>query len=63
MVTTSLDKVNDYNKSKYLQKEGTTFILPKNTGVKRWYSTTDNKYYLPGEYVIVNHGMHFIAEY
>ena len=63
MVTTSLDKVSDNNKASFLQKEGSTFKLPISSKVKKWYSTSENKYYLPGEYVVVNHGMHFEAIY
>ncbi len=63
MVTTSLDMVSDSNKGSFLQKEGSTFRLPKSAKVKKWYSTSENKYYLPGEYVVVNHGMHFEAIY
>lgn len=59
MVTTNLDNINDNNKFKYLFKEGSLYTLPNNA--KSWYSTSDNKYYNPGEFVTINHGMHFIA--
>ncbi len=61
MVTTSLDKVNDNNKASFLQREGSTIMLPRDANVKKWYSTSENKYYLPGDYVVVNHGMYFEA--
>ena len=62
MVTTDLDNLDDSNKSNYLYEEGTNYILPNIDGVKYWYSTSDNKLYLPGENIKVYHGMHFIAK-
>ena len=63
MVTTSLDIVTDFNKKNYLLKEGSTYKLPDNGKVKKWYSTSENKYYKPGDKVQIWHGMHFIAIY
>ena len=61
MVTNSYDDITDYNKEKYLYKEGTMYTLPKIEGVKYWYSTADNKIYKPGVKIEVVHGLHFIA--
>ena len=63
MVTTSLDKVNSLNKRLFLYKEGTTYTLPKYDNVIKWYSTSEDTYYNPGDSVQVYHGMHFIAVY
>lgn len=63
MVTTSLDNVNDFNKRDYLHYEGSTFVLPRNNKVVKWYSTSENKYYNPGDEVQIWHGMHFVAIY
>lgn len=63
MVTTSLDNVNDFNKKDFLFEEGSTYILPKSNKVKKYYSTSENIYYKPGDKVTVWHGMHFIAIY
>ena len=60
MVTTNYDKVLDYNK--YLYEEGSYYELPRIIGVNKWYSTSENKYYKPGDRVLVNHGMHFISK-
>ena len=60
MVTTNKDLVVD--KKEFLYKEGSYYTLPSIIGVKRWYSTTENKYYKPLEKVRVNMGMHFIGE-
>ncbi len=59
MVTTSIDNV--INKEDFLYEEGSDYRLPINTSIKKYYNTSDNKYYLPGSIVRVNHGMHFIA--
>jgi hypothetical protein len=61
MVTTSLDKVNDLNRNKYLHTEGSIYKLPMINGIKKWYSTSENIYYKPGDIVKVEHGMHFEA--
>ena len=61
MVTTSEDVVNMFNEVLYLHEEGSYYALPKLSGVTKWYSTSENKYYKPGEQVKVVHGMHFIA--
>ena len=58
MVTTDVDKV--FNYKDFLYEEGSYYILPKVLGVKKWYSTSEDKYYLPNEKVKVNHSMHFI---
>ena len=59
MVTLETDKMNDKNKGKYLKKEGSTYVLPKDDDVKYWYNSSDNTYYKPGSKVKVYHGMHF----
>ena len=59
MVTTSEDTV--INEKDFLYKEGSYYTLPNVLGVKKWYSTFENKYYLPYDKVKVNHSMHFIA--
>ena len=57
MVTTDQD--NFMINSNYLVKEGNYYTLPKLiTG--RWYSTSENTYYNPGDRVQVWTGMHFI---
>lgn len=61
MVTTSEDIVNDFNKSKYLVKEGSIYTLPK--GPKKWYCHSDNKYYYPGDKVTIWFGSYFEAVY
>ena len=61
MVTTSLDKVNEFNKNKYVHTEGSMYKLPMINGVKKWYSTSENVYYNPGDIIKVELGMHFIA--
>ncbi len=60
MVTTSRDIVNMFNETLYLLEEGTNYKLPSYDGVSKWYSTSENKYYKPGDTVKVVHGMHFI---
>jgi len=61
MVTTSLDKITNNNKDNYLVKEGYTYTLPKSKNVKSYYSTSENKYYKPGEKIKIYYSMHFIA--
>lgn len=66
MVTTSDDVVTNFNRSNYLMLEGSVYTLrnPKSVNNKTfvgWYNTGDNKYYLPGDEVKVNHGMYFEA--
>ena len=60
MVTTDKDVI--LNKADYLYEEGSYYTLPKSFGVYRWYSTSEDKYYMPLEKVKVNHSMHFIAK-
>ncbi len=60
MVTTSRDIVNMFNETLYLHEEGSNYKLPSYDGVSKWYSTSENKYYKPGDTVKVVHGMHFI---
>jgi hypothetical protein len=60
MVTTSRDNVTTNNIKQYLHEEGSNYKLPKYPNVSKWYSTSENKYYNPGDSVKVNHGMHFI---
>ncbi len=60
MVTTDKDVV--LNKNDFLHEEGSYYTLPYAKGVKRWYSTSEGKYYKPLEKVKVNHSMHFIAK-
>ena len=62
MVTTNLDEVTESNKSKYLVEEESIYTLPKGENITNWYSTSENKYYNPGDKVKVWHGMHFIAK-
>ena len=61
MVTTSLDKVTEKNKDKFKHVEGTYYTLPKNSNVKYYINSTDNKKYKPGEKVKVNCGIYFEA--
>ena len=65
MVTTSEDKVSDYNSNIYLKKEGSTYRLPasEHLNLKGWFNTADNKMYYPNDLVKVEHGLHFIAIY
>ena len=44
--------------TKYV-KEGSTYRLPMGEKVKYWYSTSENKYYKPGDKVQVWTGMYF----
>lgn len=60
MVTTSLDNV--VNKKDFLRKEGSIYTLPYVDGVNEWFNTADNKTYKPGDEIIVDYGMHFIAK-
>ena len=61
MVTTSLDKINDFNKNEFLREEGSIYTLPKVNDKKfiGWLNYADNIVYDQGEKIIVNHGMHF----
>ena len=63
MVTTSLDKVNEINKSKYLYPEGYIYTLPSNNNVVSWFNTADSRFYKPGDKVTIYHGTHFVANY
>ena len=65
MVTTSEDNVRETNKAMFLQKEGSTYILPESRekGFKGWYNTSDNQVYQPGDKIEVSHGIHFKAVY
>ena len=47
-----------WNKQVYI-KEGTYYHLPMDRSIKYWYSTSENKYYKPGERVQVWTGMYF----
>ena len=51
--------------SKYLRKEGSTYIVPniEDKNFIGWYNTSDNKIYSPGDRVVVTHGLHFLAIY
>ena len=60
MVTTSEDIV--MNKKDFLYEEGSYYTLPNIIGVKKWYSTFENKYYKPFDKVKVDFPMHFIAK-
>ena len=61
MVTTSLDKVNEFNKNEYLKEEGSSYTLPKvnKKNFVGWLNYSDNKVYYPGDKITVYHGMHF----
>ena len=61
MITTSLDDVNDDNKSDFLVEEGSYYTLPVVDGVQKYYSAADNRYYNPGDSIKIIHAMHFIA--
>ena len=56
------DRDNILNKKDYLYEEGSYYTLPYILGVKKWYSTSEDKYYKPLDKVKVNHAMHFIAK-
>ena len=58
MVTTDNDTV--FKKEDYLVKEGDIYTLPMTPNGERWYSTSENTYYKPGDKVQVWTGMHFI---
>ncbi len=61
MVSTSLDEINELNMNNFLHEEGSMYKLPNALGVRKWYSTSENKYYNPSDTIEVVHGMHFIA--
>ena len=65
MVTTSEDNVTELNKNNYLKTEGTVYKVPKSKNKKflKWLNTADNKTYLPGDKVTVNHGIYLKAIY
>lgn len=46
------------NNKEYLIKEGSIYKLPKIKNIKAYYNTSDNKYYYPGDKLIVNHGIY-----
>ena len=48
-----------WSQKQKLVKEGTYYQLPFNGKTKKWYSTSENKTYQPGEVVQVWTGMHF----
>ena len=50
---------NKWKKNKKLIKEGDYYQLPFTYKTKKWYSTSENKYYNPGDKVQVWTGMHF----
>ena len=52
---------NTWNSTKKKVKEGTYYQLPYDHQTKYWYSTSENKTYLPGEKVQVWTGMHFVS--
>ena len=65
MVTTSLDKINEFNKKEFLREEGSIYTLPKvnKKNFTGWLNYSDNKMYKPGENIVIYHGMHFEALY
>lgn len=63
MVTTSFDRVTDYNKEKYKMVEGSIYKLPRIWNVNCFRNSIDNKCYKPGSTIKVYSGMHFVAEY
>ena len=63
MVTTSLDKVNNKNKNKYLKEENSYYVLPKNLKIKCYLNSIDKKCYLPGARVQVTTPIHFKVIY
>ena len=54
--------LNINGKAKLL-KEGTIYKLPKTNNIKAYYNTSDNKYYYPGDKIIVNHGIYLESIY
>ena len=60
-VTTSLDDLNG-DMMKYLHEQGTYYTLPKNDDIKCFFNTYDDKCYKPGDKVLINHSLHFIAK-
>lgn len=61
MVTTSLDKVNERNKDKYLRAENSYYELPKKKNVKCFQNSIDYKCYKPGDKVLVTAPIYFKA--
>ena len=63
MVTTNLDKINEFNKNEFLREEGSIYTLPgvNNKKFVGWLNYSDNKMYKPGDKVEVYYGMHFEA--
>ncbi len=62
MVTTSYDKVTNWNKDKYKVEEGSYYKLPNKRKVKCFRNSINNECYKPGSKIKVYSGMHFIAE-
>ncbi len=62
MVTTSFDKVTNYNKDHFKKKEGSIYRLPRIWNVNCFRNSIDNKCYKPGTSIKVYSGMHFVAE-
>ena len=64
MVTTS-DDLKNLNNGVVLEEDSYYKLKePINVENKKfvgWYNTSDNKYYYPGDEIIVNHGMYFEA--
>lgn len=66
MVTTSDDLVTEFNKKKYLVKEGKYYILPSPIKTKDflyWYNTGDGNNYYVGDKVQIWYGTYFKAIY
>ena len=63
MVTTNLDKINEFNKNEFLREEGSIYTLPgvNNKKFVGWLNYSDNKMYKHGDKVEVYYGMHFEA--
>lgn len=64
MVTTSDD--TDLSNERYLLEEGSIYTVPtpnNQEGFVRWYNSSDNKYYMPGDTIEVYGGMHLTAIY
>ena len=64
MVTTSDD--TDLSNTRYQLEEGSIYVVPtpkKTEGFKKWYNSSDNKYYSPGDKIEVYGGMHLTAIY
>lgn len=64
MVTTSDD--TDPSNIRHQLEEGSTYTVPTPVNTKgfvKWYNSSDNKYYLPGDTIKVYGGMHLTAIY